>query len=74
MENKNLRKRRLLTFPEACDYLNVNESWLRRRVHRREVKFSRPGSSNKIYFDPAWLETLVNEGVVEPTREYQGGA
>lgn len=63
---KKLRDRRLLTFPEACEYLNVTEAWLRRRVLRREIKYTKLG--NYLRFDPAWLEHYIQSHVVEPVE------
>lgn len=63
---KKRRDRRLLTFKEACAYLNVTESWLRRRVYRNEIRYTKLG--NLLRFDPAWLEAYIAENTVEPVR------
>jgi excisionase family DNA binding protein len=51
----------LLSLPEAAAYLNVHPRWLRRAVHREELRFIRLGRF--LRFRRADLEALIEVNV-----------
>lgn len=65
---KATRDRRLLTFEEACEYLNMTDHWLRRRVYRNEIKYAKLGGF--LRFDPEWLEEYIDANTHDPVDEF----
>jgi excisionase family DNA binding protein len=53
-----------LTVPQAADYLNTSERFIRRLIAERRVAFHRVG--RHVRFTPADLDAFVESGRVEP--------
>lgn len=62
------RDSRLISFEEACDHLGMNESWLRRRVLRNEIRHAKLGGLLRFRRD--WLDEYVKANTVEPVDDF----
>lgn len=55
---------KLLSITEACEYLHVKESWLRRRIFERRIEFVKLG--RLIRFKKNELDKIIRENTKNP--------
>ncbi|MBG0781251.1 MAG: helix-turn-helix domain-containing protein [Bacteroidales bacterium] len=62
---------KLLTIDEAAQFLNLAKPTVYRLVHLRQIPFSKPKGSKKLYFNRPELEAWIKTGRKRTVQEIQ---
>ena len=63
----------ILSFKEACKYLNLSASYLYKLTHKQQIPFYKP-NGKKIYFKRSELEAWLLRNRVKTTDEIEQDA
>ena len=63
-----IRSKEILTFEEACNFLNISHSWLYKMTSSKSIPFYKP-AGRYLYFERAELEKWIRSAPVKTEEQ-----
>lgn len=70
LEEQEILKKQILSFNEACKYMDVSDSWLYKRTSSGEIEYSKP-NGGKLYFSKESLDNYMLQETVKSNLELE---